>query len=44
MLNNKSNTKLIQNIELKLVKLNKELQDKKDDLKKYKTDDELQKI
>jgi len=43
-LNNKSNTKLIQNIELKLVKLNKELQDKKDDLKKYKTDDEVQKI
>lgn len=43
-LNNKSNTRLIQNIELKLVKLNKELQDKKDDLKKYKTDDEVQKI
>ncbi len=43
-LNNKSNTRLIQNIELKLVKLNKELQDKKDDLKKYRTDDEVQKI
>jgi hypothetical protein len=42
-LNNKSNTKLIHNIELKLVKLNQELEDKKDELKKYKTDDEVQK-
>lgn len=43
-LNNKSNTKLIQNIELKLGKLNEQLQIKIDDLKKYKTDEEIQKI
>lgn len=43
-LNNKSNTRLIQNIELKLVKLSNDLQDRKDDLKKYKTDDELEKL
>ncbi|WP_108061453.1 hypothetical protein [Poseidonibacter lekithochrous] len=43
-LNNKSNTRLIQNIELKLSKLSNDLQDRKGELEKYKTDDELQEI
>lgn len=43
-LDNKSNTRLIQNIDLKLVNLNNDLKDTKDNLEKYKTDEELQKI
>lgn len=40
-LNNKSNTRLIKNIALKLVKLKDQVQDRKDNLEKYKTDEEL---
>ena len=43
-LNNKSNTKLIQNIKSKLFKLHQDLTKNKESLKKYKTDDELQKL
>lgn len=40
-LDNKTNSKLINNIELKLVKLNGKLQDKVKALEKYKTDDDI---
>ena len=43
-LNSKSNSQLIQNIELKLVKLNKELKDVDDNLEKYKTDKEIDEL
>ena len=43
-LNNKSNSKLIENIELKLLKLNKELKDVDDNLEKYKTDKEIDEL
>lgn len=43
-LDNKSNARLIQNIELKLGKIKDQLQDRKDNLEKYKTDDELQEL